>query len=177
MSALIFVGFLAALVLVGFVISRITGARSHFLEDWKPEPGETILFEDREADTYPVPSFGQARFVTYARPRRGFVTVTSRRILAGTRPLFSKRLMIQYVIYLGEAPGPEAGALGGGLLTKGYQTLVVERGAIERVVQDKKPYVLLTPDSAAASSFNLQAIRIYTDAAANFPLPEPPLPA
>jgi hypothetical protein len=177
MSALIFVGFLAALVLVAFVVSRITGARPHFLEDWKPEPGESILFEDREADTYLVPALGQARFVSYARPRRGFVLVTSRRILAGTRPLFSKRLMIQHVIYVGEAPGPEAGSLGGGLLTKGYQTLVVERDAIQRLVQDVKPYVLLTPASAAASSFNLQAIRIYTDAAADFPLPEPRIQA
>ncbi len=90
MSALIFLGMLAALVALAFGVSRITGARSRYIEDWKPDEGEHLRFEDRQADIYVVPKLGQARFTTYARLRRGFVLVTNRRIVAGQRALFSK---------------------------------------------------------------------------------------
>src|SRR5687768_2937025 len=131
MSFLIFVGALAAIVAIAFIVSRMTGARSHYIEDWKPDAGERLLFEDREADTYPVMKAGEAAFTTYGRPRRGFVLVTNRRILAGQRVLFGKKSVIQYMIYPEQARAADSGKLGGGLLTRGYQTLLLERDGIE----------------------------------------------
>ena len=172
MSALFFVGILAAIVALAFLVSRVTGARAHYIEDWRPDEGERILFEDREADTYPVMKAGEAAFTTYGRPRRGFVLVTDLRILAGQRVLFGRKSMIQYMIYPEQARAADSGKLGGGLLTRGYQTLLLERDGIERRADEKKPFVLLTPSPAARSSFNLRAIRIYTDQAGQFPFPE-----
>ena len=172
MSALIFLGILVAFVVVAFVVSRITGARNHYLENWKPDEGEQVLFDDRQADTYLVPKVSRSNYNYFSRPRRGFVLVTDRRLLAGTKPLFSKRQMIQYVMYVGSAPDPAADSFGGGLLTRGYQTLVLDPEAFQRVMQDGKPYIVATPSPEAASSFNLKAIRIYTDHAAGMPLPE-----
>ena len=172
MSALIFIGVLAAIVALAFIVSRITGARSHYIEDWKPDPGVQILFEDREADVYLVPELGQAQLTTYGRPRRGFALVTNRRIIAGQRVLFGRKSVIQYMIYPERAGAPDSEKLGGGLLTRGYQSFLLEPGAIQRTTEGKKPFVLLTPSPAARSSFNVEAIRIYTDDAARFPLPE-----
>ena len=172
MSALVFLG-VAGFVALALGVSRITGARCHYIEDWKPDEGEHVLFEDREADVYLVPELGQARFTSYARLRRGFALVTNRGIVAGQRALFSRKSMIQYMIYSGQAPGQDSQALGGGQLTRGYQTLVLEPGAIQWTTEGSKPFVELTPSPAVRSSFNLQAIRIYTDDGAQFPLPEP----
>ena len=172
MSVLIFIGALAAIVALAFTVSRVTGARSHYIEDWKADPGEQVLFEDREADTYLVPALGQAVFTTYGRPRRGFVLVTNRRIIAGQRVLFGKRSVIQYMIYPERAQVEDSQKLGGGLLHRGFQSLLLKPGAIQRMTDGPKPFVLLTPSPAARSSFNVEAIRIYTDHAARFPLPE-----
>ena len=79
--------------------------------------------------------------------------------------------MIQYMIYPERAGAADSDKLGGGLLTRGYQTFLLEPGAIERTTEGKKPFVLLTPSPAARSSLNVEAIRIYTDRAAEFPLP------
>ena len=172
MTILIFVGVLAAIVALAFIVSSVTGARSHYIEDWKPDPGERLLFEDRAADTYLVPELGQAKFTTYGRPRRGFVLVTNRRIIAGHRVLFGKKSVIQYMIYPVQARAPDSEKLGGGLLTRGYQTFLLKPGAIHRTTEARKPFVQLRPSAAAASSFNLQALRIYTDRAAEFPSPD-----
>ena len=172
MSALIFIGALAAIVALAFTVSRITGARSHYIEDWKADSGEQILFEDREADTYLVPALSKAVFTTYGRPRRGFVLVTNRRIIAGQRVLFGKKSVIQYMIYPEQTEVPDSQRLGGGLLTSGYQSFLFKPGGIHRMPEAANPFVLLTPSPAARSSFNVEAIRIYTDHAARFPLPE-----
>ena len=172
MSALVFIGLLAAIVALAFIVSRITGARSYYIEDWKADSGEQILFEDREADAYLVPELGQAQFTTYGRPRRGFVLVTNRRIIAGQRVLFGKKSVIQYMIYPEQPLVQDSQKLGGGLLTRGYQSFLLKPGAIQRTMEGSKPFVLLTPSPAARSSINVEAIRIYTDHAARFPLPD-----
>ena len=169
MSVLIFLAAIGAIVALAFIVSRITGARAHYLDDWKAEEGEQILFDDRQADTYLLPKLGQAKYNSYARLKRGFVIVTNRRILAGTRPAFTKRWMIQYMMYAERAPGDASDAIGGGLLTRGYQTFVVEPGSLRKEAEQGRAFVELTPSPAAASSLNLAAIRIYTDEAASFP--------
>ena len=59
---------------------------------------------------------------------------------------------------------------GGGLLTRGYQSIVIEPQLSTHTDGDK-PYVELVPASGHASSTNLSRIRIYTDDAAGFVLP------
>ncbi len=76
------------------------------------------------------------------------------------------------MMYPGHGPVEDAQALGGGLLTRGYQTFVLEPGRIQRSTEGSKRFVELTPSPAAKSSFNVAAIRIYTDRAAEFPLPQ-----
>ena len=166
MSFVIFLGALAAIVLVAVVVSRIIGARAQYLDAWKPEEGEHIRFEDRRATIDVDPQVGRGeRYV------RSFVVVTDRRIVAGSRALFGKRLMILFMMYVGRAPGEEADSLHGGLLTRGYRTLVLEP-AVRRVLEGRRPHVELTP-APAKSSLNLETIRIYTDRAADFRLPDP----
>ena len=171
-AILYFLAALAAIVFIAVIVSSLTGARSQYIEDWKPDAGERILYEDREADIYPVGKLGEATFTTYGRWRRGFVIVTNRRIIAGQRILFGRKSVIQQMLYPEAVRAPGSEKIGGGLLTRGYQTLLLEPGGIERRTDGKKPFVLLTPSPAAASSFNLAALRIYTDRAALFPLPD-----
>jgi hypothetical protein len=60
--------------------------------------------------------------------RRGFVVVTNQRILIGTMPLFGKKRMVQYVLYPAKSPDGQSALLDGGLLSKGYQTIVFQPG-------------------------------------------------
>ena len=46
-AVLAFVGALVAIVLVAIVVSRVRGARAHYLDAWSPDPGEHRLLEDR----------------------------------------------------------------------------------------------------------------------------------
>jgi hypothetical protein len=106
----------------------------------------------------------------YLQPN-GFVVVTTRRVLAGQRPVLSKRPMILYMLYAGRAPGDEANMIAGGMFKRGYETLVVEPGLIERVLDTNKRYVELTVSPGLKSSINVKAFRIYTDKASSFRLP------
>ena len=168
-AILIFLGFLAALVAFAFIWAKVSGVSGLMLEDWKPDEGETVLFEDRDVRLLLTPHMGEGSDL---RPN-AFVVVTNRRLLAGQRPLFGRGSMIGFIIYVGRAPGTDADGITGGMFQRGYKTLVVEP-IVERVVDGKKPYVEMTPSASAASSFNLKTFRIYTAKAGEFPpLPDP----
>ena len=170
-SILYFLAACAGIALMGWIVSKITGSSAWYIEDWTFEPGEVVLFRDDAADTYLIPELGQALIMSFARPRRGFVVVTSQRIIIGTRPLFGTKRMVQYVLYVGVSPDGSSARLDGGLLTRGYQTIVLLPGGIQPHPDDSKPHVDLTPLSSEPSSTNLQTIRIFTDLAASFRLP------
>jgi hypothetical protein len=172
MSALIFIGAVLGLIAIAYTVNRIRGVRAHYVDDWRPDEGEQILFRDEEADTFIV-AVNRATFVSYARPRRGIVIVTNRRILAGTRVLLGRKRMLEHIMYAGSAPDDYSAMLDGGLFTVGYRTLVFLPDAIERVTSGKKPYVELKPSPNEKSSINIDFIRIYTDLAQSFPLPAP----
>jgi len=168
-AILIFIGFLVALVAFAVVRAKASGVSGLLLEDWKPDEGETIVFEDRAVRLLLTPHMGEGSDL---RPG-AFIVVTNKRMLAGQRPLFGRGSMVGFMIYVGRAPGTDADGVTGGLFQRGYKTLVVEP-VVERVVDGKKPYVELTPSPSAASSFNLKAFRIYTGRAREFPaLPGP----
>jgi hypothetical protein len=163
---------LAGIVLFGFIVSRITGARAQFLETLALESGERVLWEDLAADAYPIPT-RRALYTTYRRSRRGAVRVTNLRIISGTKSLFGAKHMIMHLLYPSDRAYPkEAEAIGGGLLTRGYQALVFQRLTAQVHAMDKAPYVELSLDPALASSMNLQSYRIYSDRLEAFCLPE-----
>jgi hypothetical protein len=172
MSLLIFLGALVGLVLFAIVVNRLRGVRAHYLDDWRPDAGEQILFRDDQADTFVVP-VNRARYGWYPRLRRGTVIVTDRRILAGAKALFGGRRMLQLMLYPGPAPDGWSARLDGGLFTRGYQTLAVMPESLERVTGEARPYLVLKPVPAERSSTNVDFIRIYTDQMAGFPLPGP----
>src|SRR4051812_25104291 len=110
-----FLGCLAAIVLVGFVVSRLTRARTHDLASFPLEPGEELLWQDELADAYPVAS-RQAAYTSYRRSRRRAVRVTNLRILSGCRPLFGSGHVLEHVLYPADRAFPEeANELSGGL--------------------------------------------------------------
>lgn len=168
MTVLIFVAALLGLLSFAVIINRVRGIRANYLDDWEPDEGEQVLFQDMHADTYII-SANRARYVSYARPRRGAVIVTNVRILAGARTLFGKKRILQYVLYSGAAPDVYSGHIDGGLLTQGYQTFEYLPQATKHVVDAERPYVDLTLSPCARSSAHIECIRIYTDEAVRFP--------
>lgn len=156
----------AAIALIGWIVSKITGSRAYFIEDWTFNDGEIVLWRDDQSDTFLIPRLGQAAILSFARPRRGAVVVTNERILIGSLPLRGKKHMVQYVLYPKPSPGSEK--LDGGLLTVGYQTIVFDTTKLAVHASEKKPYVDLTPLDSERSSTNLETVRIFTDKAATF---------
>ncbi len=173
--ALAFVCCLAGIVLIAFIVSRITGARTHYLETFALEPGELVLWEDLAADAYPIPK-RQALITTYRRSRRHAVRVTNLRILSGCVSLFGSNHLLQHVLYPSDRAFPgEADTLGGGLLTRGYETFAFEHTSLERGARepnDTHAYVEVTLSPSVASSINLIKFRIYSDRLEGFRLPE-----
>jgi len=168
---LIFVCFLGGMVSVAFVVSRITGARAQFIESFPLEPGERTLWEDMEADAWPVLTH-RALIQTYPRLRRGAVRVTNQRILCGTRALFSQKHMIEHVLYPSDRPFPDAAnGITGGTLKNAYKTLVFERASLARN-SDKYAFVEVMLDQRIASSLNLIKFRIYSEKLDLFALPD-----
>jgi hypothetical protein len=169
---LVFVCFLAGMVAVAFVVSRITGARAQYLEAFPLEPGERVLWEDLAVDAYKV----APRWAAYSkarRSRRRAVRVTSRRILAGCIPLFGSQHMIEHVLYPSDRPFPEeANAVGGGLLTKGYATLVFEREGVTKQGSPGAEFMNLLLNPNLPSSINALSFRIYSARCDSFRLPE-----
>jgi len=164
-AILIFVGVLAAIVLGGWTISKITRSRAWFIETWPYDEGETILWRDDRADVVLVPRLGQAVSMRPIRAHRWSVVVTNRRVLIGNKT-FSGKQMVKYVLWPGRAPDAHSKRSDGGLFTVGYTSILIEPGAV--TIHDA--YVALTPVSAEPSSVNLSEIRIYTDVAPSFRL-------
>ena len=173
--ALAFVCCLVGIVLIGFIVSRITGARTRYLETFALEPGERVLWEDLAADAYPIQK-RQALITTYRRSHRHAVRVTSLRILSGCVSLFGSNHLLQHMLYPSDRAFPgEADTLGGGLLTRGYETFVFEHGSQERgtgKANGQDAYVEVTLSPSVASSINLLKFRIYSDRLETFRLPE-----
>jgi len=167
-----FFGFLASLILAGLLVKAVTGAKTYLVETFPLAPGEHVLWEDEDADAYPIPS-RQAAFVSYRRARRSRIKVTNLRIVCGAKGLFGSGHLVQHVLYPSDrgVPGP-ARALGGGLLTVGYETLVFVRGSLDIRAQEAPAYVELALEPSYASSTNLRGYRVYSERAASFRLPE-----
>jgi len=168
---LLLVAACSAIAIAGWIISKVTGSHAWYLEDWQFNDGETTLWRDDAADVSVIPKLGQAVVMTPVRLHRSAVVVTSERIVIGKKTLTGKQ-MVEYVLYPGEAPDSESKRIDGGLLTRGYSTLVIQRDVIRDHLGDETryPYVALTPLEGERSSVNVSEIRIYTDVGASFRL-------
>lgn len=161
-ALLIFVVALAAIVFVGWLVSKLTGSRAWFIDDWKFEPGEKVLWRDDAADVYVVPTYGRAVINSVLRLRRNTVVVTDRRILVATQPLYGKKRMVQYVLWPAPPADGNANKLDGGLLTVGYRTLVYLPEKLEPHQDSNEPYLEIAPAPGFSSSTNVSAIQIYS---------------
>ena len=158
-----FLGFLAAcagIAALGWIVSRITGARTSLLENWVFEPGETVVCRDDRADVMVVPRWGGALVMTPIRTHRWAVVATDRRVILANRSLTGKRV-VMYVLWFGTSPDAESRTLDGGLLTRGYVSMAVEREAVTEAAR----YVAFRPVGAEAGSFNVKEMRVYSDMA------------
>lgn len=168
-ALLLFVAACLAMVLVGWLVSRRTGAHAYFLENWTLEDGETITWRDDRVHVVILTLVSPLR--APLRLRRWSALVTDRRILLANRTLTGKRMVI-YVLCPGAPPDAESKGLGGGLLTRGYVTLAVRPDFIERrLVGTPRAHVALKPVVTEASSFNIGEIHIYSTFASTFRLP------
>lgn len=168
---LLLLGACAAIVIGGWIVSKLTGSRAWYIEDWQYDDGEAILWRDDAADVAVIPRLGQAVVMTPARLHRSPVVVTSKRVLIGAKTLTGKQ-MVKYVLYPGGAPDDQSARIDGGLLTRGYSTVVIEREVDRSHLETdaRYPYLALTPLEGERSSTNLAEFRIYTDLAASFRL-------
>ena len=167
----IFILALAGIVLVGWIVSKVTGSHAYLIEDWKFNDGETVLWRDDAADIGMIPHAGGAVSMTTPRLHRWVVVVTNQRVLLANKTLWGGKHMVMSVLYPGAAPGSDSKRLDGGLLSTGYQTLVIQPDVMKAHVDAKHPYVELKPAPAEPSSTNLSEIRIFTDLTASFRLP------
>ena len=80
--------------------------------------------------------------------------------------------MVRYVLYPTVAPDGQSKHLDGGLLSRGYSTVVIEPevGRDHLGDDERHPYISLTPVEGERSSTNLSHFRIYTDLGATFRL-------
>ena len=167
---LIFIAACAAIVLVGWTVSKITGSHAWYIESWKYNDGESIIWRDDRADVGIIPKLGQAVVMRPMRYHRWPVVVTNQRIIIGNKS-FTGKQMVKYVLYPGSSPDAESKRTDGGLFSRGYSTLVIQSGVSHSHLDGKYPYVALTPIDAEPSSINLSQIRIYSDSVASFRLP------
>lgn len=167
---MMFAGFLALLFGGGWLISRITGARAHFLDTWPFPVDEAILWRDERADLVEVSRVGGSRFYGGPRFHRSPALSTPRRVLIA-RKTFSGRPMVTLVLLpSGQTKdAAETSALqriDGGLFTLGYRVVAVAPEA-----RREAHYVALDPLPDVPSSTNLAEIRIYLDAPEAFRMP------
>jgi hypothetical protein len=170
-AVLVFLAACGAIVLIGWIVSKARGSHASVIETWQFDAGETVLWRDDGADVVVVPKLGQARNMTPPRLHRYPVVVTSSRVLIGNKTLTGKA-MVQYVLYPAVAPDGESTHLDGGLLSRGYSTVVIASEVERDQLGDdvRHPYISLTPVDGKRSSTNISHIRIYTDVGATFRL-------
>ena len=169
-ALLLFVVALAAIVIVGWTVSKCTGSHTWLLEDWKYNEGETIVWHDDAADVAMIPRAAQSVVMRPPRLHRWEVIVTTQRILVCDKALEGKQL-VKYVLYPGVAPGSDSKRADGGLLSTGYETLVIQPGVVTSHLDETHPYLVLKPAPDEPSSINLSEIRIFTDLSKTFRLP------
>ena len=170
-AVLLFVAACGVIALVGWIISKAKGSHAFFIESWQFDDGETILWRDDAADVAVIPKMGQAVSMTPARLHRWPVVVTNSRVIIGNKTLIGKA-MVKYVLYPTVAPDGQSNHLDGGLLSRGYSTVVIEPEVERDHLRDdvRHPYISLTPVDGERSSTNISHIRIYTDLGATFRL-------
>ncbi len=171
-SILAFVAICLTIVLVAWIISKITGAHAYYIESWHYDEGETIVWRDDAADVVMIPKFGQAVIMTPLRLHRWPVVVTNHRIIIGDKT-FRGRQMVKYVLWPNASPDDQSKRQDGGLFSRGYSTLVIGPEAKHPMLDHggQPPYVALIPKASEPSSINLAEIRIYSDSIASFRLP------
>jgi hypothetical protein len=170
-SILAFIAVCSTIVLMAWIVSKITGAHAWYIESWTFNDGEIVVWRDDAADVGLIPKLGQAVVMRPMRYHRWPVVVTNQRIIIGNKT-FRGRQMVKYVLYAGASPDDQS-KRAGGLFLRGYSTLVIEPGVMHLHLDDawQPPYVALIPRAAEASSVNLAEIRIYTDSVSSFRLP------
>jgi hypothetical protein len=169
-AVLLLVAACLAIVLIGWIVSKAKGSRAYFIESWLFDDGETVLWRDDDADVAVIPKLGQAVVMTPARLHRWPVVVTSSRVIIGNKTLTGKA-MVKYVLYPSVSPDEESTHLDGGLLSRGYSTVVIQPEVLRDHLGDdeKHPYLSLTPVEGERSSTNISHFRISTDLSATFP--------
>jgi hypothetical protein len=170
-ALLLFVAACGAIVIIGWIVSKAKGSKAYFIESWQFDDGETILWRDDGADVVVIPKLGQAVSMTPARLHRWPVVVTNSRVIIGNKTLTGKA-MVKYVLYPTFAPDGQSKHLDGGLLSRGYSTVVIEPEVKRDHLGDdvRHPYISLTPMDGERSSTNVSHIRIYTDLGSTFRL-------
>lgn len=170
-AVLLFVAACGAIVLGGWIVSKAKGSHAYYVESWQFDPGETVLWRDDAADVAVIPKLGQAVSMTTPRLHRWPVVVTSSRVIIGNKTVTGKA-MVKYVLYATAAPDDQSKHLDGGLLSRGYATVVIEPEVERSHLGDdvRHPYLALTPVEGERSSANISHIRIYTDLGATFRL-------
>ena len=170
-AVLLFVAVCVAIVIVGWIVSKVKGSHAYFIDSWQYDDGETILWRDDAADVVIVPKLGQARSMTPARLHRWPVVVTNSRVIIGNKTLTGKA-MVQYVLYPNLALDGQSKHLDGGLLSRGYSTIVIQPEVERDHLGDdvRHPYVSLTPVEGERSSTNFAHIRIYTGSGRDIPI-------
>jgi hypothetical protein len=170
-AILVFFAACVAIVAIGWIVSKAKGSKAFFIESWQFDDGETILWRDDAADVLVVPKLGQAVSMTVARLHRWPVVVTNARVIIGNKTLTGKA-MVQYVLYPTSAPDGQSSHLDGGLLSRGYATVVIEPEVGRDNLGDdvRHPYISLTPVDGERSSANISHFRIYSDLGATFRL-------
>ena len=159
---------LGAIALIGWIVSKGTGSRTWPVDDWPYDKGETIVWRDDAAYVALIPKLGQSKVMRPPRLHRWKVITTTTRVIMATKAIGGKYIVV-YVLYPGHATGEDSRKIDGGLLTTGYQTIVVVPGAV--TAQTNDGYVTLEPDPSEPSSTNVAEVRIYTDLLTTFCLP------
>lgn len=168
MAIVLFLLVLGAIALVGWGVSKRTGSHMWPLDDWHYDEGETIVWRDDAADVAVIPTLGQALVMRPPRLHRWKVIVTTTRVIMATKAIGGK-YVVMHVLSPGHAAGGDSRKIDGGLLTTGYQTLVIVPDAV--TIHADESYVVLEPETSEPSSTNISEVRIYTDLLTTFRLP------
>lgn len=165
MNLMIFFGIIAGSILGAMFINKIKGVKAHYLDEFKPEPGEEVRHREAGADFHMVTNLGRAMVMSFARMRRAEVIVTNQRFVIGQKVFLGKRYMITHVIKLDSAAGDsaEVDKLTGGLYAKGYVIYLALRKNVSTELDGKKPFIKFIPE-ATGSATNIEHLRLYTDA-------------
>jgi len=169
MALLYFLGALAGIVVIAWLVNLITGTKAAYLEALRLAPDERELWRDEAADFAALPKLGQAAVMSYPRLRRHTVLWTNRRIVVAQRPLFSAKRMLTHQLLFEALPGAApsaaereaAGAFGGGFYGRGFSTLICAGRALGTV--NGKPCVRLQPSADSAATLNLAEAYIFSD--------------